>query len=64
MFFGCNVSTVNSLNAIPLNTIPFNAVRLNAIPLKCVSINNQECKITPEIININSNESFILTVLK
>ena len=25
--------------------------------LKCVSINNQECKITPEIVNINSNES-------
>ena len=24
--------------------------------LKCVSINNQECKIKPQIININSNE--------
>ena len=24
--------------------------------LKCVSINNQECKVRPEIININSNE--------
>ena len=24
--------------------------------LKCVSVNNQECKIRPEIININSNE--------
>ena len=24
--------------------------------LKCVSMNNQECKIRPEIININSNE--------
>ena len=24
--------------------------------LKCVSMNNQECKIIPEIININSNE--------
>ena len=24
--------------------------------LKCVSINNQECKIRPEIMNINSNE--------
>ena len=23
--------------------------------LKCVSVNNQECKIRPEIININSN---------
>ena len=24
--------------------------------LKCVSINNKECKLRPEIININSNE--------
>ena len=36
MFFGCNVSSVNSS--------------------KCISMNNQECKIRPEIININSNE--------
>ena len=40
MFFGCNVSGVNSLNAFP----------------KCISMNNQECKIRFEIININSNE--------
>ena len=40
-FFSCN-----ALNAIPLNSIP----------LKCVSMNNQECRIRPEIININSNE--------
>ena len=25
--------------------------------LKCVLMNNQECKIRPEIININSNET-------
>ena len=31
-----------------------NRVRIN--PLKFVSINNQECKVRPEIININSNE--------
>ena len=24
--------------------------------LKCISMNNQECKIRPEILNINSNE--------
>ena len=41
MFFGRNVSNVNLLNAIPL---------------KCVSMSNQECKIRPEIININSNK--------
>ena len=25
-------------------------------PLKCVSMNNQECKVRPEIVNVNSNE--------
>ena len=29
---------------------------LDVNPLKCVSMNNQECKIRPEIINVNSNE--------
>ena len=24
--------------------------------LECVSMNNQECKISPEIVNVNSNE--------
>ena len=41
MLFGCNASNVNPLNAIPL---------------KFVSMNNKECKIRPEIININNNE--------
>ena len=40
MIFGYNVSSANSLNAVP----------------KCISINNQECNIRPEIINISSNE--------
>ena len=25
-------------------------------PLECVSMNNQECKVRPEIVNVNSNE--------
>ena len=29
--------------------------------LKCVSMNNQECKVKPEIININSNEPLFYT---
>ena len=37
----------------------------NVNPLKCVSMNNQECKVRPEIININSNElSFYLYSVK
>ena len=41
MMFSCNI-----LNVIPLN----------AVPLKCISMKNEECKIRPEIINVNSNE--------
>ena len=29
---------------------------LDVNPLKCVSVNNQGCKLRPEVININSNE--------
>ena len=36
MFFGYNLSSVNSL--------------------ECVSMNNQEWKVRPEIVNVNSNE--------
>ena len=25
-------------------------------PLECVSMNNQKCKVRPEIVNVNSNE--------
>ena len=28
----------------------------NVNPLECVSMNNQECKVRPEIVNVNSNE--------
>ena len=34
----------------------FSCNALNALSLKCVSVNNQQCRIRPEIININSNE--------
>ena len=40
-FFRSNVLNVNSLNANPL---------------KCVSMNNQECKIRTKIIDIQNNE--------
>ena len=29
---------------------------LNATPLKCVLINNQKCKVRPEIVNVNIDE--------
>ena len=30
---------------------------LNTIPLSCISLKNQECKVTPNIVDINSNNS-------
>ena len=36
MLFGCNLSSVNTL--------------------ECDSMNNKECKLRPEIVNVNSNE--------
>ena len=34
----------------------FSEIIFSCNVLKCVSMNNQDCKIIPEIININSNE--------
>ena len=34
----------------------FSSIVLNVNSLECVSMNNQECKIRPEIINLNINE--------
>ena len=28
---------------------------LNTIPLSCISLKNQECKVRPKIVDINSN---------
>ena len=36
---------------------------LNVNALKCVSLNSQECKIRPEIININSKEHFFILIV-
>ena len=35
---------------------PLSAAQLTSNPLKCVSMNNQECKVRPEIVNVNSDE--------
>ena len=33
----------------------------NVIPLSCISMNNQACKVRPEILNVNSNEPVFYT---
>ena len=35
---------------------PLNATQLNATLLKCLSVTNQECKVIPEIVNVNSDK--------
>ena len=30
---------------------------VSTTPLSCISMNNQECKVRPEIINVNSGEA-------
>ena len=44
-------SSVNPLSATALSATP-----LRAAPLKCASMTNQECKVRPEIVNVNSDE--------
>ena len=34
----------------------FGATPLRAAPLRCASMTNQECKVRPEIVNVNSDE--------
>ena len=36
---------------------PLSVTLLNETPLRFISMNNQECKVRPEIVNVNSNES-------
>ena len=35
---------------------------LSVNPLECVSMNNQMCKVRPEIVNVNSNEPVLKQV--
>ena len=44
------------IKKIFISTIMFFASLSNVNPLECVSTKNQECKVRPEIININSKE--------
>ena len=37
---------------------------LSVNPLECISKNNQECKVRPEIVNVNSDEPFSIKTSK
>ena len=36
-----------------------NAIPLSATPLKCISMNNQECEVRPQIVNLNRDEPML-----
>ena len=44
------------LCANPLRTILLSTDPLNTTPLKCISMTNQECKVRPKIVSVNSDE--------
>ena len=39
-----------------ISTMMFFSSLSNVNPLKCISMKNQECKVRPEIVDINSND--------
>ena len=50
------------IKQIFVSTIIFFGSLSSMKPLECVSMNNQECKERPEIVNVNSNEPFNLSL--
>ena len=44
------------IKIIFLTGLAFLSSLVSITPLSCISMNNQECKVRPEIINVNSNE--------
>ena len=53
------------VNQIFISTMMFFGSLSSVNPLECISIKNQECKVKPEIVNVNSKEPiFYPLVLK
>ena len=44
------------IKKIFLTGLAFISSLVSTIPLSCISMDNQACKVKPEIINVNSNE--------
>ena len=41
-----------------VSTMVFFGCNLSSVnPLECVSMNNQECKVRPKVVNVNSDET-------
>ena len=54
--FLTGLTSVNPFNAVPLNAIPLSAASLNTTPLQCILVTNQECRLSPKIVNVNIDE--------
>ena len=39
-----------------MSAAPLNAIPLSTVLLSCISMNNQECKVRPQIVNLNRDE--------
>ena len=46
LVFLSTLTRVNFLSVAPLN----------GVPLSCISMNNQECKVRPQIVNVNGDD--------
>ena len=44
------------IKQIFISTMLFFSSLSNVNPLECISMNNQECKVRPEIVDVNSND--------
>ena len=45
------------IKQIFVSTLMFFGSLSSVNPLECISMNNQECKVRPGIVNVNSNEA-------
>ena len=45
------------INRMFVSAMMFYGCNLSSVnPLECISMNNQECKVRPQIVNVNSDE--------
>ena len=51
-----NIKIFKFIKQIFISTITFFSSLSSINVLECVSMNNQECKVRPEIVNVNSKE--------
>ena len=51
-----HVKMFRFIKTIYLMGLALLSILVSTTPLSCISMNNQACKVRPEVINLNSNE--------